>query len=94
MRVLVVKCNTNPIYSTVVGYFERLFLDCITLNSGITDERCIKNDLAGSGCGIIEVLSHHFPGEAQENHGESQVTSSHVPAEIRTYYFPNTNVEC
>jgi hypothetical protein len=41
--------------------------------------------------GLVEILSLHLPGRAEENHEISQ-SGSVVPADIRTEHPPNTGV--
>jgi hypothetical protein len=46
----------------------------------------------GSGHGLIEVLSRHFPGGTDKSH-ENTTRISSDPAEIRTEHFLNTSRE-
>jgi hypothetical protein len=52
------------------------------------DKCWIWKDLEGIICGLIQILSLHFPGGTPENHEES-VRILGVPVEIRTGHFPN-----
>jgi hypothetical protein len=48
--------------------------------------------LEESDSGLIEVLTRNFPGGTEENH-ENSIWTAGDPAEIRTEYFLNTNLE-
>jgi hypothetical protein len=42
----------------------------------MTDESYIVKDWKGNACGLMEVLSLHFPGEAEESHDKAQAEYS------------------
>jgi hypothetical protein len=44
------------------------YLYCISSNDRMFGELWIRKDLEGSGRGLIEVLSQHFPGGPEENY--------------------------
>jgi hypothetical protein len=50
----------------------------------------MEKDLKGSGCGLIQVLSSHMPGESNKNHKKKTVRTASVPAKIQTDHLLNT----
>jgi hypothetical protein len=44
----------------------------------------LENDLDCSGCGLIEVISHHLPGRLEENHEKPLRALAGVTTEIGT----------
>jgi hypothetical protein len=48
------------------------YLDFIASNCRMNDERMTGRDLERSGSGLIEILSQHLRGRAEETHGKPQ----------------------
>jgi hypothetical protein len=57
-------------------------------NGGMTDEWWIGQDLEGSDCGIIEVLSHHLLRGTKESLGETLVRMACVRILMRIEHLP------
>jgi hypothetical protein len=54
-------------------------------------ERCIAEDLEGSGRGLISILFQHLPVETDEDH-ETSVRIFAGPAAVRTEYLTNAHL--
>jgi hypothetical protein len=76
--IITVVRTSNPRRKNILWCI--LSVDCLTILfqyreytetcGGITDERLIGKDLGGSSFCLIEVLSRHLLGRAEENHEE------------------------